>query len=154
MNSLERPLIEKAGYANGWENVRSSTPEQMTMFSARHRPRPRSLGPASRSFSLPEDFDGVLAPKSAEGHALVEQQAAGLAAGSVLVAGLLDLMILTDGFLTHGRWHAHGGILFESTTPLDAFPEFRADVIIYESMRSPRAGNRGLTTRVHGRYRI
>ncbi len=65
------------------------------------------------------------------------QQAAGLAAGSVLVAGLLDLKILTDGFLTHGRWHAHGVILFESTTPLGAFPEFRSGVIIYESMRGP-----------------
>ena len=53
----------------------------------------------------------------------------------VLVAGLLDLKILTDGFLTHGRWHAHGVILFESTTPLGAFPEFRSGVIIYESMR-------------------
>ena len=37
MDTLTRTLIEKAGYANGWENVRSSTPEQVTMFSARHR---------------------------------------------------------------------------------------------------------------------
>ncbi len=56
----------------------------------------------------------MIGPKSAQGHALVEQQAAGLAAGSVLVAGLLDLKILTDGFLTHGRWHAHGVIHYES----------------------------------------
>jgi hypothetical protein len=26
MNDLERTLIEKAGYAHGWENVRESTP--------------------------------------------------------------------------------------------------------------------------------
>jgi putative restriction endonuclease len=37
MNPLERSLIEKAGYANGWENVRESTPERVTMFSARHK---------------------------------------------------------------------------------------------------------------------
>jgi putative restriction endonuclease len=37
MNPLERTLIEKAGYANGWENVRDSTPERVVMFSARHK---------------------------------------------------------------------------------------------------------------------
>lgn len=37
MNPLERSLIEKAGYANGWENVRESTPEGVVMFSARHK---------------------------------------------------------------------------------------------------------------------
>lgn len=37
MNPLERTLIEKAGYANGWENVRESTTEQVIMFSARHK---------------------------------------------------------------------------------------------------------------------
>lgn len=28
MNPLERSLIEKAGYANGWENERESTAER------------------------------------------------------------------------------------------------------------------------------
>jgi putative restriction endonuclease len=37
MNPLVRSLIEKAGYANGWENVRESTPERVVMFSARHK---------------------------------------------------------------------------------------------------------------------
>lgn len=37
MNPLERSLIEKAGYTNGWENVRKSTPERVVMFSARHK---------------------------------------------------------------------------------------------------------------------
>lgn len=37
MNPLERSLIEKAGYANGWENVRESTTERVVMFSARHK---------------------------------------------------------------------------------------------------------------------
>jgi putative restriction endonuclease len=37
MNSLERTLIEKAGYAHGWENVRESTPERVVMYSARHK---------------------------------------------------------------------------------------------------------------------
>lgn len=37
MNLLERSLIEKAGYANGWENVRESTAERVIMFSARHK---------------------------------------------------------------------------------------------------------------------
>jgi hypothetical protein len=37
MNPLECSLIEKAGYANGWENVRESTPEHVVMFSARHK---------------------------------------------------------------------------------------------------------------------
>lgn len=36
MDSLERTLIEKAGYAHGWENVRESRPERVIMFSARH----------------------------------------------------------------------------------------------------------------------
>lgn len=37
MNTLERTLIEKAGYAHGWENVRESTPVRVVMFSARHK---------------------------------------------------------------------------------------------------------------------
>jgi hypothetical protein len=37
MNTLERTLIEKAGYAHGWENVRESTPKRVVMFSARHK---------------------------------------------------------------------------------------------------------------------
>jgi hypothetical protein len=37
MNPLERSLIEKAGYANGWENVRESTAGRVIMFSARHK---------------------------------------------------------------------------------------------------------------------
>lgn len=37
MNTLERTLIEKAGYAHGWENVRESTPEQVVMYSSRHK---------------------------------------------------------------------------------------------------------------------
>ena len=37
MNSLERALVTKAGYANGWENVGESTPVKVVMFSARHK---------------------------------------------------------------------------------------------------------------------
>jgi hypothetical protein len=37
MNPLERSLIEKAGYANGWENVRENRPERVLLFSARHK---------------------------------------------------------------------------------------------------------------------
>lgn len=37
MNTLERTLIEKAGYAHGWENVKESTPERVVLFSARHK---------------------------------------------------------------------------------------------------------------------
>lgn len=37
LDTLERTLIEKAGYAHGWENVRESTPERVVMFSARHK---------------------------------------------------------------------------------------------------------------------
>lgn len=37
MNSLERTLIEKAGYAHGWENIRESNPERVVIFSARHK---------------------------------------------------------------------------------------------------------------------
>lgn len=37
MNSLERTLIEKAGYAHGWENMQESTPDRVVMFSARHK---------------------------------------------------------------------------------------------------------------------
>lgn len=37
MNTLERTIIEKAGYAHGWENVRESTLDRVVMFSARHK---------------------------------------------------------------------------------------------------------------------
>jgi putative restriction endonuclease len=37
MDSLERALIEKAGYGHGFENVRESTSERVVLFSARHR---------------------------------------------------------------------------------------------------------------------
>jgi putative restriction endonuclease len=37
MNTLERTLIEKAGYAHGWENVGESTPERVVIYSARHK---------------------------------------------------------------------------------------------------------------------
>lgn len=48
MNILERSLIEKAGYANGWENVREGTPERVVMFSARHRAEAHVLPPLTR----------------------------------------------------------------------------------------------------------
>lgn len=56
MNPLERSLIEKAGYANGWENVRENTPERVVMFSARHKaeaiimPPPAHGGPWQVNF--------------------------------------------------------------------------------------------------------
>jgi hypothetical protein len=37
MNTLERTLIEKAGYAHGWENVRESMMKRVVMYSARHK---------------------------------------------------------------------------------------------------------------------
>ncbi|HRJ71676.1 MAG TPA: HNH endonuclease signature motif containing protein [Terrimicrobiaceae bacterium] len=37
MNALERTLIEKAGYDNGWEIVVESVPEQVVLASALHR---------------------------------------------------------------------------------------------------------------------
>lgn len=36
MNPLERASVERAGYANGWENVRESTPDCVALYSARH----------------------------------------------------------------------------------------------------------------------
>ena len=50
MDSLERALIEKAGYGNGFENVRESTPEQVVLFSARH---PAGVRVGRRSESTP-----------------------------------------------------------------------------------------------------
>lgn len=47
MNPLERSLIEKAGYANGWENVRESTPERVVVFSARHRAEAHVMPPVN-----------------------------------------------------------------------------------------------------------
>lgn len=41
MNSLERTLIEKAGYDNGWEITVESNPEQVILASALHRARAR-----------------------------------------------------------------------------------------------------------------
>lgn len=74
MNTLERTLIEKAGYAHGWENVRESTPERVVMYSARHKaeahvtPTTTSMawqvtfpkGPPTAEIvrSLPEQFQG------------------------------------------------------------------------------------------------
>ena len=37
MDSLERALIEKAGYGHGFENISESSPERVVLFSARHR---------------------------------------------------------------------------------------------------------------------
>lgn len=37
MTPLERSLIEKAGYANGWENVRESSEDRVVLFSSRHK---------------------------------------------------------------------------------------------------------------------
>jgi hypothetical protein len=37
MNSLERTLIEKAGYDNGWEVVVKSVPEYVLLASALHQ---------------------------------------------------------------------------------------------------------------------
>jgi hypothetical protein len=45
MNSLEHSLIEKAGYANGWENVSESSPQRVILFSARH-PAEAHVAPA------------------------------------------------------------------------------------------------------------
>lgn len=45
MNPLERSLIEKAGYANGWENVRESTAERTVLFSARHKAEAHIMRP-------------------------------------------------------------------------------------------------------------
>lgn len=36
MNLLERASVERAGYATGWENVRESTTDCVTLYSARH----------------------------------------------------------------------------------------------------------------------
>jgi len=47
MNSLERSLIEKAGYDNGWEIVVESLPEQVVLASALHRAS-ASIKPAVR----------------------------------------------------------------------------------------------------------
>lgn len=85
MNPLERSLIEKAGYANGWENVRESTAERVVMFSARHKaeavvspadddtaawrvefPNGPPLTELSRSFSI---IDGPSGPFHATGEA-------------------------------------------------------------------------------------
>jgi hypothetical protein len=54
----------------------------------------------------------VLAAKPSEGHAPVGQQTAGLAAAPVPMPRLLDLKVFTYGFLTDGRWQAHGVIIF------------------------------------------
>lgn len=32
MNTLKRTLIEKAGYAHGWENVRENAPERVVGY--------------------------------------------------------------------------------------------------------------------------
>lgn len=74
MNTLERTLIEKAGYAHGWENVQESTPERVVMFSARHKAEshitpsetpmvwqvafPKGPPTAEIARSLPEQFQG------------------------------------------------------------------------------------------------
>lgn len=41
MNALERSLIEKAGYNNGFENVRESSAEGVTLSSSRHKTEAR-----------------------------------------------------------------------------------------------------------------
>ena len=75
MNYLERTLVEKAGYAHGWENVLESTAERVVMYSARHKAEahvtptdtpmvwqvdfPKGPTPSELARSLPEQhFDG------------------------------------------------------------------------------------------------
>lgn len=48
MNPLERSLIEKAGYDNGWENVLEETPDRVLLGSSRH-------GGHAQIISLPGD---------------------------------------------------------------------------------------------------
>jgi putative restriction endonuclease len=58
MDSLERALIEKAGYGNGFENVRESTPEQVRLFSARHPAQVRIFGGGRRGWRVAFDPPG------------------------------------------------------------------------------------------------
>jgi hypothetical protein len=48
MNPLERSLIEKAGYANGWENVRESTAARVVLYSARHKAEAHVMPPLTQ----------------------------------------------------------------------------------------------------------
>jgi len=64
MNSLERSLIEKAGYAHGWENVRESTTEAVLMESARH--------PALAIVTTPPDYPGARVVRFPQGPAIEE----------------------------------------------------------------------------------
>lgn len=54
MNALERSLIEKAGYNNGFENVRESSAEGVTLTSSRHKAeaRIRSSGGGTNDWSI------------------------------------------------------------------------------------------------------
>lgn len=56
MNSLERTLIEKAGYSHGWENVRESSPERVVMFSARHNAEAHVMSASSPTGSWQVKF--------------------------------------------------------------------------------------------------
>ena len=64
-----------------------------------------------------EDFDEVFSPQSGDAHAFVQEDVAGFAAGPARVSGLLNLKVFPDAGMAHGWRHAHGVILFESTTP-------------------------------------
>lgn len=60
MNALERSLIEKAGYNNGFENVRESSAEGVALSSSRHKTEARigSLGGGTNDWSI--TFTGTL----------------------------------------------------------------------------------------------
>lgn len=90
MNLLERSLIEKAGYANGWENVCESTPERVVMLSARHKAEAHVAPPSSQGGPWQVTFPKG-PPSSELSHSLTEMKipAGGFAAQGNAALGKL-----------------------------------------------------------------
>ena len=90
MNPLERSLIEKAGYANGWENVRESTAERVVMYSARHKAEVKVSPTGDDTASWRVEFpEGPPTSELARSFTIIEGPAGPFQANTEAALGLL-----------------------------------------------------------------
>jgi putative restriction endonuclease len=123
MNPLERSLIEKAGYANGWENVRGNAPERVVLFSSRHK----AEAVVTRAISNPESWT-VLFPN---GPQVCE-----------LARDFLEATSPDSGFLAHGE-PALGRLLRRAAELAMALPNHAADCYAEEIAKLETTGFNG-----------
>lgn len=83
-DSLTRSLVEKAGYSNGWENVHSSSSDEVVMTSARHDAEAR----VRPSLTTVGDFEVSFPEGPAAGEIGISFPATETSSGKFVVGGL------------------------------------------------------------------